>query len=124
MAQSKLELIQINGIPGWMRIISFDMVPARCFAGEESKKNMNISSAIVHIVPARLDEACAALLGMPGVEIHARSPEGKVVVTLDEDDTEAAAERYVALHGIPGVASVAMVYQYCDDKSDTEEVEA
>ena len=43
---------------------------------------MNISSAIVHVVPARLDEACAALAAMPGVEIHARSPLGKVVVTL------------------------------------------
>ena len=85
---------------------------------------MNISSAIVHIVPARLDEACAALAGMPGVEIHARSPLGKVVVTLEDDDTESAANSYVALHGIPGVASVAMVYQYSDDKSDTEEVEA
>jgi nitrate reductase NapD len=49
---------------------------------------MNISSAIVHIVPARLDEACAALAAMPGVEIHARSPEGKVVVTIEDDDTE------------------------------------
>jgi nitrate reductase NapD len=85
---------------------------------------MNISSAIVHIIPARLEEACAVLSGMPGVEIHARSPEGKVVVTLEDDDTDSAADRYVALHGIPGVASVAMVYQYCDDKSDTEEVEA
>ena len=85
---------------------------------------MNISSAIVHIVPARLDEACAALSALPGVEIHARSPEGKVVVILEDDDTEAAANSYVALHGIPGVASVAMVYQYSDDKSDTEEVEA
>ena len=85
---------------------------------------MNISSAIVHIVPARLDEACAALAGLPGVEIHARSPEGKVVVVLEDDDTESAANSYVALHGIPGVASVAMVYQYSDDKSDTEEVEA
>ena len=85
---------------------------------------MNISSAIVHIVPARLDEACAVLGGMSGVEIHARSPEGKVVVTLEDDDTEAAANSYVALHGIPGVASVAMVYQYSDDKSDTEEVAA
>jgi periplasmic nitrate reductase NapD len=85
---------------------------------------MNISSAIVHIAPARLDEACAALSGLPGVEIHARSPEGKVVVTLEDSDTESAANSYVALHGIPGVASVAMVYQYCDDKSDTEEVEA
>jgi nitrate reductase NapD len=85
---------------------------------------MNISSAILHVVPARLDEACTVLAGMPGVEIHARSPEGKVVVTLEDDDTEAAANRYVALHGVPGVAAVAMVYQYSDEESDTEEVEA
>ncbi len=85
---------------------------------------MNISSAIVHIVPARLDEACAVLGSMSGVEIHARSPEGKVVVTLEDDDTEAAANRYVALHGVPGVVAVAMVYQYSDNELDTEEVEA
>jgi periplasmic nitrate reductase NapD len=85
---------------------------------------MNISSAIVHVVPARLDEACAALAGMPGVEIHARSPLGKVVVTLEDDDTESAANSYLALHGIPGVASVAMVYQYTGNESDNEEVEA
>ena len=85
---------------------------------------MNISSAIVHVVPGRLDEACGALAALPGVEIHARTPEGKVVVTLEDDDIDSAADRYVALHGIPGVASVAMVYQYSDDEMDTEEVEA
>lgn len=85
---------------------------------------MNISSAIVYIAPARLDEACAALLQLPGVEIHARSPEGKVIVTLEDGDTNSAADSYVALHGVPGVASVAMVYQYSGDESDTEEVEA
>ena len=85
---------------------------------------MNISSAIVHIVPARLDEACAALDNLPGVEIHARSPEGKVVVTLEDDDTEAAANSYVALHGVPGVVAVAMVYQYSGSELDSEEVEA
>ena len=86
---------------------------------------MNISSAILYIAPERLDEACEALLQMGGVEIHARSPEGKVVVTLEDDSTNSAADKYVALHGAPGVASVAMVYQYSDDESvDTEEVEA
>jgi nitrate reductase NapD len=85
---------------------------------------MNISSAILHIAPARLEEACAALRQMPGVEIHARSPEGKVVVTLEDCDTNSAADSYVALHGIAGVASVAMVYQYSDDESDTQEVAA
>jgi nitrate reductase NapD len=88
---------------------------------------MNISSAILHLVPARLEEACAQLQDMPGVEIHARSPEGKVVVTIEDSDTNSAADSYVALHGIAGVASVAMVYQYSDDESetsDTEEVQA
>ena len=85
---------------------------------------MNISSAIVHVSHARLDEACTILTGMPGVEIHARTPEGKVIVTLEDHDTNSAADSYVALHGIPGVMAVAMVYQYSDDESVTEEVEA
>lgn len=85
---------------------------------------MNISSAIVYIAPSRLEEACSILASMSGVEIHARSEEGKVVVTLEDDDTNSAADRYVALHGVPGVASVAMVYQYSDDESDTEEQES
>ncbi len=86
---------------------------------------MNISSAIIYVTPEVLDEACEALMRMAGVEIHARSPEGKVVVTLEDDDTNSAADKYAALHGVAGVASVAMVYQYSDDEPvDTEEVEA
>ena len=86
---------------------------------------MNISSAILHIAPARLAEARAILLGMSGLEIHAENEEGKMVVVLEDDDLESAANKYVALHGVPGVASVAMVYQYSDDESvETEEVQA
>ncbi|MBF1164542.1 chaperone NapD [Dechloromonas agitata] len=86
---------------------------------------MNISSAILHVVPARLAEAREALLKLPGLEIHAESPEGKMVVVLEDDDLESAANKYVALHGMPGVASVAMVYQYSDDELvETEEVQA
>jgi periplasmic nitrate reductase NapD len=82
---------------------------------------MNISSAVLYIAPARLDEACEALRQMPGVEIHAQTTEGKVVVTLEGDDTNSAADSYVALHGIAGVASVAMIYQYSGNESDNEE---
>lgn len=48
-----------------------------------------------------------------------------MVVVLEDDDLESAANKYVTLHGMPGVASVAMVYQYSDDESvETEEVQA
>jgi len=85
---------------------------------------MNISSAIVHVAPHQLTDARAALLRIGGLEIHAESPEGKLIVVLEDEDLEAAANKYVALHGVPGVASVAMVYQYSDDESVSEEVEA
>jgi nitrate reductase NapD len=86
---------------------------------------MNISSAILHVTPVHLAEARGALLAMAGVEIHAETPEGKVIVVLEDDDMESAANKYVALHGVPGVASVAMVYQYSDDESvGIEEVQA
>jgi len=85
---------------------------------------MNISSVILYIAPDCLDEACRALAAMPGVEVHARSAEGKVVVTLEDHDNQSAADSYAALHNVVGVASVAMVYQYSDSDSETEEVQA
>ena len=54
---------------------------------------MNISSAILHIVPGRLAEAREALLKLSGLEIHAESPEGKMVVVLEDDDLESAARQ-------------------------------
>jgi len=84
---------------------------------------MNISSAILHVAPLRLEEVCAALRDMPGIEIHAQSPEGKVVVTIEENHTNKSADSYVALHAIKGVMSVAMVYQYSDDESETTDIE-
>ena len=82
---------------------------------------MNISSAIVHVAPQRLDQVRQALLAMSGVEIHAESEEGKLIVVLEDEDLKAAADKYVALHGISGVASVAMVYQYSDEEPEVNE---
>jgi nitrate reductase NapD len=47
-----------------------------------------------------------------------------MVVTLEDADTNSAADSYVALNNLPGVLSVAMVYQYSDDDLVTEEVQA
>lgn len=82
---------------------------------------MNISSVIVQTRPERLADVRGALAALPGVEIHAESPEGKLVITLEDDSTRTAADRYVDLNNIPGVLSAAMVYQFSDDISETEE---
>jgi nitrate reductase NapD len=89
---------------------------------QEAWTSMNISSAIVHIVPARLDEACA----------HCRKCRGWRFTPAARKERWSSRSRMTirnrpptvlrGLHGVPGVAAVAMVYQYCDDESDTEEV--
>jgi len=85
---------------------------------------MNISSVVVQARPERLAEVRASLAALPGVEVHGESPEGKLVLTLEDDasdSTRSAADRYVALNNIPGVLSAAMIYQFSDEISETEE---
>jgi len=76
---------------------------------------MNISSVVISVRPERAAEVRARLAALPGVEIHGESPEGKLVVTLEDTDVCSAADSYVALHDVPGVLCATLVYQYGDD---------
>ena len=76
---------------------------------------MNISSVVISARPDRAAEVRARLAALPGVEIHGESPEGKLVITLEDTDVCTAADSYVALHEVPGVLCATLVYQYGDD---------
>jgi nitrate reductase NapD len=78
---------------------------------------MDIASAVVHAAPGRRAEVRAQLEGLRGLEIHAETPEGRFVVTIEDTDGGSAADTVVQLHRLEGVLSAAMVYQY----SDTQE---
>ena len=56
----------------------------------------------MYITPERLEEACARVVAIARSEIHAK-PRRKNIVTIEDDDTNAAADSYVALHGVPGL---------------------
>ena len=43
---------------------------------------MNISSAIVHARPGHVALVETGLAALTGVEVHAISPEGKIIVTI------------------------------------------
>lgn len=76
---------------------------------------MNISSVLLRARPERLPELRAALAGLPGHEIHGQQPDGRLALTIENDDAGAAADAYVALHDLPGVLAVSLIYQYGDD---------
>lgn len=81
---------------------------------------MNISSLIVRVRPQRASAVRAALSELPGVEVHTVTDDGRLVVTIEDTSTAAAADTYVRLHAIKDVASVAMIYQYSDESSCEE----
>ena len=75
---------------------------------------MNISSVVIRSLPDKLAAVQAALLAMPGVEIHAVTEESRIAATLEDANHSRAADAYVALHDIPGVLTVTLIYQYDD----------
>ena len=81
---------------------------------------MNISSIVLRAQPDALGEVRGRLEALPGVEVHAATDDGRLVLTLEDSGTASAADTYVKLHDIAGVMSVAMIYQYSDESGTQE----
>ena len=80
---------------------------------------MNITGIVVYAKPERCADVRASLAALDGVEIHAVSPEGRMVVTVERDDDRAATETLDAVAKADGVLSTALVYHH-DEALDDE----
>lgn len=76
---------------------------------------MNISSYIVHSRPEAAGRLREQLAAMSGVEVHAFSPEGRLVITVEDGGERTVTETVLTVHNLAGVLSAAMIYHYCDD---------
>ena len=83
---------------------------------------MNISSAIVHARSGAADSLQSLrtrLTALRGVQIHAVSDEGKIVVTLEAESDAETVDLFERIRQLDGVMSAAMVYhQFDPDDSD------
>jgi nitrate reductase NapD len=77
---------------------------------------MNISSAIVHAHPKDVAIVQAGLATLAGVEVHAVSPEGKMIVTIETEDDGSNAATYQLIGQLDGVMSAAMVYHQTESE--------
>ena len=73
---------------------------------------VNIASAIVHALPGRMASLRAQLGRLPGLEIHAETPDGRFVVTVEDTPQANAGETLLALHRIEDVLAAALVSHY------------
>lgn len=79
---------------------------------------MNISSVIVIPHPDHVEAVPVRLRELEGVEVHAISPEGKVVVTVEAASDHETTRIFEFISLLDGVMSASMVYH--QNESDPE----
>jgi nitrate reductase NapD len=57
---------------------------------------------------------------MPGIEVHAASPEGKLIVTIETESDRETVAAYERISRTDGVLSAAMVYHQIESEPDQE----
>jgi nitrate reductase NapD len=81
---------------------------------------MNVSSVIVHARDGHSAAVQERLRRQTGIEIHAASPEGKLIVTIETESDRETIEAYERLGRTDGVLSAAMVYHQIESEPDQE----
>lgn len=73
-----------------------------------------IASVIVSALPGRREALRAQMLGLAGVEIHAETPDGRFIVTVESTPAATAGDTLLELHRLDGVLAAALVSHYED----------
>ncbi len=76
---------------------------------------MTICSMVVHTHPDRIAAVRGQIASREGVEVHAVSEEGKMVVTIDHPDAGYCSEQVMGMHNLDGVLSAALIYEYHEE---------
>jgi len=84
----------------------------------------NVCGVLVHAHNNQLEQVKKLLEQQDGVEVHAVTDNGRLVVTVEHDKRKTVGDRIMGFYELPGVLSAAMIYQYSDNDLDVEELES
>lgn len=76
---------------------------------------MNICGCLVHALPERAAAVRAAIAAADGVEVHAETEDGRIVIVVEDTARQRASETIMALHQVPGVVSIMLTYHHFED---------
>ena len=81
----------------------------------------NICGVLVHTRPGEVVDVKGRLAAMPGVEVHAATEEGRVVVVVEDTAERLAIDTITDIFRTAGVINASLVYQYTDDEDLPQE---
>ncbi|MDT3321856.1 chaperone NapD [Shewanella sp. SP1S2-4] len=70
----------------------------------------HVTSLVVHADPKALQQVEANICALMGADIHAVTPEGKLVVTLEGSSQRAILDNVEAINALSGVLSASLIY--------------
>ena len=82
---------------------------------------MNICGILVHARPENTEVVRDSLDSILGVEVHGINEDGRMVVTLEEDNEERMADTLMSLQDVDGVVSASMIYHHREEDEETRE---
>lgn len=81
---------------------------------------MIICGLLIHSVPGTTENLIAELCQMPGTEVHHRTEDGRLIVTVESDDKTQAGDVLIQMQSLPGVAAASLVYHHFEDLDAAE----
>ena len=78
---------------------------------------MNISGVLVSVRPEKLEQVKKAYAKLDGVEIHQITPDGQLIVTVEE---ELGADNMLEVHRTEGVIAASLVYHNFEELAEKE----
>ena len=84
---------------------------------------LNICGCLVHAMPDMTDSVMSASGETEGGEVHAHK-DGRIVVTVEDTETQRASDQIMALHQIPGVLNVTLTYHHFEELPANAEASA
>lgn len=82
----------------------------------------NLCSALVHAKQGQLEQVKKELEQQQGVEVHAVTDDGRLIVTIENEKRKVVGERIMGFYHIEGVLSASMIYQFSDDDLNEQEL--
>ena len=81
---------------------------------------MSIASLVLHAGPGAAAALEREVSELPGTEVHAVTPDGRLVVTVDRPDDGETAALVQKLHDLSGVLSASLIYVHYENEASKD----